>query len=598
MTKTAARGKGYLREYRQWLWPHRWKLGTLTLLAIVIAGVDMLWPLVIRQVINGVLIDASEAWARRVWRLNLLGGLALGILIVKQALDSIQRYGVAVLDARLNLRLSRRLFEQMIRLPLGFLARLKTGGIVSRLSGDVEEASGLANAALIGPAAAVVRVGLTVTVLCLLSWRLAVTALVMVPPLVALSLFWLRKIKPLYRAAQADRATVDGRVGEAFGGVRVVRAFGREVREQLEHARGRHNVVRTLLRARRLQMVMEAGWGLLIPSVNLLIIWFGGYLVLRQYAKLGDIFVFQIYSSLLLEPVWQIVASISQTQRGLAAAERVFDVLAMDQHQTDPENAVDAPSQMEEIRLENVQFEYEPGFPVIRDVSLVVPAGSVVALVGPSGAGKTTLTDLIARFHDPTAGAIKVNGVDLRCTRWTSYRRRLAIVQQETFLFDGTIRENIAYGRPGTTMTQIIDAARRANAHQFIEALPEGYETIVGERGFRLSGGQKQRLSIARAIHADRQILILDEATSNLDSESEQLIQASLAELFKGRTTFVIAHRLSTVTLADMIVAMEDGRIREVGTHNELLRRGGSYADMVRRQQQGLGMSDVDRSRV
>jgi ATP-binding cassette subfamily B protein/subfamily B ATP-binding cassette protein MsbA len=305
---------------------------------------------------------------------------------------------------------------------------------------------------------------------------------------------------------------------------------------------------------------------------------------LAGHAGVGDIFAFQIYAVLLLQPVWQIVSSVSQTQKSLAAMERVFDVLAKALDKPDATDAIDAPRHVSRMDFERVSFEYRANTPVIRDFSLEVPGGSIVALVGPSGAGKTTLTDLVARFHDPTHGRILVNGTDLRRLRLRGYRSLLAVVQQETFLFDGTVRENIAYGRRSATSAQVLDAARRANAHEFIEKLPEGYDTLIGERGFKLSGGQRQRLSIARAILADPQILFLDEATSNLDTESEQLIQASLADLFKGRTTFVIAHRLSTVTHADIIVAMDAGKIVEVGTHAKLMERRGFYFEMVERQ--------------
>jgi ATP-binding cassette subfamily B protein/subfamily B ATP-binding cassette protein MsbA len=284
-----------------------------------------------------------------------------------------------------------------------------------------------------------------------------------------------------------------------------------------------------------------------------------------------------------------MVQSISSTQKSLAAMERVFDVMNMAIDKPDLPEAIEAPATVDEIEFDRVGFEYRAGTPVIENFSLVIPGGSTVALVGPSGAGKTTLTDLIARFHDPTSGAILLNGTDLRKMKLASYRRLLAVVQQETFLFDGTVAENIAYGRRGASLEEIEDAARRANAEEFIVNLPQKYETVVGERGFKLSGGQRQRLSIARAILADPQILILDEATSNLDTHSEQLIQASLAELFKNRTTFVIAHRLSTVTGADIIVAMEKGTIREVGSHEELIARRGFYFDMVERQRQSFG---------
>jgi ATP-binding cassette subfamily B protein/subfamily B ATP-binding cassette protein MsbA len=336
--------------------------------------------------------------------------------------------------------------------------------------------------------------------------------------------------------------------------------------------------------ATRTQRAVALIWELIMPLAQVTIIGFGGYLVIKGQATLGVLIAFQGYLWRLLDPVMQISSSISETQRGLASMERVFDVLDKPEEKPDVPNAVEAPERVEEIRFEHVSFEYRQGIPVVRDLSLVVPGGSVVALVGASGAGKTTVTDLLARFYDPNQGQILLNGVDLRQMRLRSFRGLLGIVQQEVFLFDGTVRENIAYGRLSASDEEVLDAARRANADEFIRRLPEGYDTLIGERGVKLSGGQRQRLSIARALLADPQILILDEATSNLDSESEQLIQASTDELLRDRTTFIIAHRLSTIMHADQIVVLDAGRVVEQGTHHELLRRGGRYADMVARQ--------------
>jgi ATP-binding cassette, subfamily B, bacterial len=467
---------------------------------------------------------------------------------------------------------------------------MKTGGIVSRLSSDVDAINGLVQMALISPGVALIRLVLTLGVLVWMSWQLALGSLISLPPLALVSYLWLRKVRPVYRSAQQDRQDVDARVNETFGGIRVVRAFRREPREDKGYALGRHTILRKYLWAVRMELVLETVWGLLIPGTVLLIVCYGGYLVIDGKAKVGDLFAFQIFAALLLQPVWAIVSSISQTNKSMAALERVFEVLEMPADKPDAPDAVEAPRVVEEIRFDNVAFEYRAGTTVIRDFDLAVPGGSVVALVGPSGAGKTTLTDLVARFHDPTTGTISLNGIDLRKLKLRSYRSLLAVVQQETFLFDGTVRENISYGRRNVSEDQIRDAARRANALGFIEDLPEKFETLIGERGFKLSGGQKQRISIARAILADPQILILDEATSNLDTESEQLIQASLNDLLKHRTTFVIAHRLSTITHADLIVVMEDGRITEVGGHEELMSRGGSYYEMVERQRKSMGV--------
>ena len=373
-------------------------------------------------------------------------------------------------------------------------------------------------------------------------------------------------------------------MGETFGGIRVVRAFRAESRELLEFMRGRHGVLRKELFAYRRELILWTSWGLLLSGVNVAIVWYGGWLNVRGRASVGDIMAFQWYTFLLLNPVWSLVNSFSELQRSIAAMERVFDVLGMAEDKPDRPGARPAPHAVRELRFEDVAFEYRPGQPVVRDFSVAVPGGTVVALVGRSGAGKTTVTDLVARFHDPTHGRILLNGHDLGDLRLRTYRDLLAIVQQDVFLFERSVRDNIAYGRHDATDADVEDAARRANAHEFIARLPEGYGTFIGERGVKLSGGQQQRLAIARAILASPQILILDEATSNLDTESEQLIQASMATLLAGRTTFVIAHRLSTIRRADLILLMEDGRVVERGTHQELMDARGTYHDMVLRQ--------------
>ena len=391
-------------------------------------------------------------------------------------------------------------------------------------------------------------------------------------------------LRPIYRAVRKDVERIDGRVGETFSGIRVVRAFGREMREFADYITGRHTVLRKELFAHRRELILWTSWGLMVAAVNVVIVWYGGYLSIQGRASIGDIMAFQWYTFLLLTPVWNLVNSFSELQRSLAAMDRVFEILGMEADKPDRPHAIDAPHIVNEIRFEDVEFEYRENRPVVREFNVTVPGGSVVALVGRSGAGKTTVTDLVARFHDPSKGRILVNGTDVRDVRLQSYRNLLALVQQEVFLFDGSVRDNIAYGRHDATDAEVEDAAKQANAHEFIVKLPEQFETVVGERGVKLSGGQQQRLAIARAFLASPQILILDEATSNLDTESEQLIQASMATLLTGRTTFVIAHRLSTIRRADLILLMEDGRVIERGTHDELMNAGGGYFGMVRRQ--------------
>lgn len=584
----------YFRHYRRWLWPYRWALLGILLLALVTAGLDMVWPLAIKRIMDGPLLDASATRAARAAELGRLGLMIVATLLVKQALDSLRSWRTSVLDSRVTIRLRRRLFAKFLELPLGKLSDFKSGGIVSRLSADVDQVKGLVQMALISPGVAAVRLVLTIGVLVWMSWQLAVGSMVMLPPLALISFVWLRKVRPAYRSAHQDRTEVDARVNETFGGIRVVRAFRRETREGRGYAVGRHTVLRKMLWGTRMELVLETVWGLLIPGTVLLIVWFGGMLVIDGKARVGDLFAFQIFAALLMQPVWAIVASVSQTNKSVAALERVFEVMEMGPDKPDVPGAVDAPAPVREVRFEGVGFEYRPGVPVVKDFDLKVPGGSVVALVGPSGAGKTTVTDLVARFHDPTAGTIRLNGVDLRQIKLRSYRSLLAVVQQETFLFDGTVHENIAYGRRGVSDADVLDAARRANALEFIDRLPERFDTMIGERGFKLSGGQKQRISIARALLADPQILVLDEATSNLDTESEQLIQSSLNELLKHRTVFVIAHRLSTITHADIIVVMEEGRIVEVGGHEDLMAKAGAYYEMVERQRRSMNVAGTE----
>lgn len=574
----------YIREYFRWLRPHRLAVVAVFFFALLTAALQMAEPLFLRFIVDGVLLNDSLEIAERARRLHLAGGLFLTAVLLSNLVGVVKDYRQRILNVKVMLSLRRALFHRFLRLPLPNLWEFKTGGILSRLTGDIDTTTGLLQMALMSPAMSVIRLIIAITILFQLNWRLAMTALAIIPGAMVMSFLFSTRIRPIYRSIRKDVEIIDGRVGETFSGIRVVRAFRREAREMLEYLGGRHGVLRKELFAHRRELVLWTTWSLLIAGVNVVILWYGGFLSLAGSASVGDIVAFQWYTYLLLNPVWNIVNSFSEMQRSLAAMERVFEVLGMESDKPDRPGAADAPPVVSALEFENVSFEYRPGRPVIHDFNVAVPGGSVVALVGRSGSGKTTITDLVARFHDPTNGRIVLNGVDIRDLKLKSYRGLLAIVQQEVFLFDGSVRDNIAYGRHDASDEAVLDAARRANAHEFIEKLPDQYDTLIGERGVKLSGGQRQRLAIARAILASPQILILDEATSNLDTESEQLIQASMAALLAGRTTFVIAHRLSTIRRADLILLLQEGRVIERGTHEELMNKRGAYHEMVLRQ--------------
>jgi ATP-binding cassette, subfamily B, bacterial len=576
----------YAQRYRRLLRPHLASLASLIALSVLGIAIDMVWPLVSAHLIDRVILNHELSTDRKVAELV---GYSLGmggLLLVGAGLGWARALSQQLLNSKLAFQLRASLFQRVLRLPMNELTDMKTGGILSRLSGDVDSTTGLLQQALLSPLLAGLRLLITLFIIFSLNWRIACAVLLVLPPILLAQNLWVRRLRKIWKSTGQDRQEIDARVSEGLSGVRIVRGFGREQREELAYTLGHHTVIRKQMLATRTQRFVSLIWELLAPLGQVTIIAFGGYLVVHGQATVGVMIAIQGYMWRLLDPAMQISSSISETQRGLAAMERVFEVLEKPPEKPDAPDAVVAPARVGEIRFEDVTFEYRPGLPVVQGLNLTVPGGSVVALVGASGAGKTTVTDLLARFYDPTRGAIRLNGVDLRKIRLKSYRSLLGIVQQEVFLFDGSVRDNIAYGRREATDAEVLDAARRANADEFIRRLPEGYDTLIGERGVKLSGGQRQRLSIARALLADPQILILDEATSSLDTESEQLIQASLDELLRDRTTFIIAHRLSTITHADQIVVMEAGRIVENGTHHELLRLGGRYADMVSRQMQ------------
>ena len=414
--------RDYLRDYLRWLWPHRFELAGVFVLALIVAGLEMIEPLFMRFIIDRVLLNTSMDTAARLSALHLAGTVFVAVILLSNLTRVLKDYRQKLLNAKVMLSLRQSLFDRLLHLPLSKLWDMKTGGILSRLTGDVETTTGLLQMAVISPTLSLVRLIIAVTVLMVLNWRLALTALTIIPGVMVMSFAFTRRIRPIYRSVRKDAESIDGRVGETFSGIRVVRAFARETRELVGYMLGRHTVLRKELFAHRRELIVWTSWGLLTAAVNVVIVWYGGYLNVINRATIGDIMAFQWYTFLLMNPVWNIVNSFSELQRSLAAMERVFEVLGMQNDKPDRPDARDAPTLVHEIRFEDVEFEYREGHPVVRDFNVVVPGGSVVALVGRSGAGKTTVTDLVARFHDPTRGRILLNGTDIREFRLSTYR--------------------------------------------------------------------------------------------------------------------------------------------------------------------------------
>jgi len=538
-----------------------------------------------------------------------LGAAMLGVSMMAVSLGTWGRWQTTRLTKRTQAAMRRRAFEHAVQLPLHTLHQYRSGGVVGILREDAGQAAELVFSMIYNPWRAVIQLAGTLVILAAVDWRMLAGALVLIPATWLTHRTWINRIRPIYRDIKVTRTGIDAHTTEAFGGMRVVRGFARQLGETARFTHAGHYMTRQEILVWWASRVLEVIWSILIPAASVGVLLYGGSRVIDGHLTIGDVMMFSTYLLMLLSPLETLTNTAANIQANLAGFDRVLDVLAEPREFEGArgELPVDRESARGEISLRNVAFAYPPaprpkrragaGPPteappdpatVLADISLDVRPGETIALVGPSGSGKTTLCNLIARFHDPSRGTILLDGRDLRTIDLSGYRRLLGIVEQDVFLFDGSLAENIAYARRDATMEQIVAAAAAANAHEFIQKLDSGYDTLIGERGVRLSGGQKQRIAIARALLADPLILILDEATSNLDSESEALIQKSLARLMQGRTSFVIAHRLSTIRHASRIVVLDAGRIVEVGSHQELIERSGRYAKLLRTQVEGL----------
>lgn len=536
-------------------------------------------------------------------RMRLLWTLSAGLLAVTICASAIGLWGrwqCTRITKRVQVGLRKRVFDHASRLPLHRIHQLKSGGVSSILREDAGSVGELIFSLIYNPWRAVTQLLGTMIVLIWIDWLLVVGAIALLPLIWFSHRTWIQRIRPLYRDIRTRRQGIDAMSAEAFGGMRVVRAFSRRQAEAARFTNEGHVLARQELYTWWLARTVELIWEILIPLASIGVLLYGGSAVIDGRLTIGDLAAFSMYLIYLLGPLESLVASATGVQNALAALDRVLDLLAEREEfgDTEPTKTINGVDVRGAIVIDNLSYAYpkrashsdddeDSGELVLHDVTLSVEPGETIALVGASGAGKTTLCNLIARFDDPVEGSISIDGIDLRDIEIEQYRKLLGIVEQDVFLFDGSVAQNIGYAKRNARQEDIVAAARAANAHAFITELEHGYDTLIGERGVRLSGGQKQRLAIARAILADPRILILDEATSSLDTESERLIQGSLGRLMQNRTSFVIAHRLSTIRHADRIVVIEGGTIQEIGTHDELTKRGGRYAELLQMQLEG-----------
>jgi ATP-binding cassette, subfamily B, bacterial MsbA len=525
-------------------------------------------------------------WQKDRWKaLRRFCVILMSVILLKSAFDYLQAYLMAHVEQAVIRDIRNDIYIHLNRLSLGYFNRTKTGKLISRITNDVTLVNGGISASFFTMVQNPLLIVAFLTMAFIISWKLTLIAF-FVLPVSLLIISWiglsLRKSSTVSQERMAEVTTV---LQESITGARIVKAFGMETFEIKRFSEKTHQYFKTLLRLTRARNLASPLTEFLGTGVGVGILWFGGAQVLRGEALTPDRFILFlgcVFS--LMRPVKEISSVNNRIQEALAAGERIFELLDTDPEVKETPHPVRVKAFRRRVEYRNVTFAYDEGSPVLRNVSLAVDKGEVLAIVGPSGAGKSTFVDLLPRFYDPRGGSIEIDGEDIRHIKLTDLRGLMAIVTQETILFNDTVRNNIAYGLADVPHSKITEAAKAANAHRFIESMENGYDTVIGERGMKLSGGERQRLAIARALLKDSPILILDEATSSLDTESELLVQEAIDRLMKNRTSFVIAHRLSTIQHADEIVVLHKGQIAEKGTHASLLRRGGLYKKLYHMQ--------------
>ena len=565
-------------DARELVWAHRSRLALGAVLMLVNQAMGLVLPASTKYLIDAVIVKGRTDL---LWKI----ALAAAVATIVQALTSFslsQVLGVAAQRAITEMR--KKVQAQIARLPISYFDSTQTGKLISRIMNDAEGIRNLVGTGLVQLVGSFITAIVAICVLFWLNWRLTSITILVLGIFGGALAFAFTHLRPLFRERGEITATLTGRLAESLGGIRIVKAYTAEKREALTFARGAHKLFRNIAKSMTGVSATTAFSSLVIGAVGVVIIVVGGRSVVTGQMTIGDLFMYVLFTGLMAMPLIQFAAIGTQITEAFAGLDRIREIMDMPTEDEEDTARASLPQVQGEIEFANVWFEYNEGVPVLKDVSFKAPAGSTTALVGSSGSGKSTLISLAMNFNHPLAGKIKVDGKDLSTLRLRDFRSHLGVVMQDNFLFDGTIAENIAFSNPRATVDEIRAVSRIAHCEEFIEKFEQKYETIVGERGVKLSGGQRQRIAIARAILADPKLLILDEATSSLDSESEALIQDGLRSLRRGRTTFVIAHRLSTIRSADQILVLEGGEIVERGTHEELLAAEGRYKQLYDKQ--------------